>query len=154
MEKLNIRRPKLSVIEGEGSGWHPSSPARRAPKLRVIEGGGEQVDPSEALSTDELLEELKRYIAAGRYFEFRDPDWRVGRFCNSQEVDLFYQEDPEFNQQVKAEFCARCGVRMPCLLGAVETGEDLGVHGGADLSQRRLIAVEIRNLTGRDIAGF
>ena len=149
---MNIRQLKLTAIEG--SGWHPSSSSCPPPKLRVIEGGGERVEPPEALRTDDLMEEVRQAIADGRYFEFRNPDWREKRFCNASDVNLFFKEDPEIQEQVKAELCTPCEVRRICLTDAIEEGEPSGVCGCADLEQRRQIAVFIRDLMGRDIAEF
>ena len=75
---------------------------------------------------------------ATAYPNFDDPDNPPA--CRNKPLGWFYPpagiEGHAFADLAKS-ICEDCPVRRPCLLWALETGEDHGVWGGATAKERR-----------------
>jgi len=69
--------------------------------------------------------------------EIIDSDWREQAKCKSADPDVFFP-DPE-NEKTTMEakrICGGCAVRAECLQYALRKGENTGVWGGLDSSER------------------
>ncbi|MGI5451868.1 WhiB family transcriptional regulator [Streptomyces sp. CA-249302] len=70
-------------------------------------------------------------------------DWRDAAACRFEDPDLFFPigtSGPALLQMEQAKaVCGRCLVRERCLRWALETGECLGVWGGTNENERRLL---------------
>lgn len=68
-------------------------------------------------------------------------DWRDDAACRDEDPDLFFPigtTGPALMQEAEAKaVCGRCPVREPCLRWAVEAGQDLGIWGGTNETERR-----------------
>ncbi|MFJ1799026.1 WhiB family transcriptional regulator [Streptomyces sp. NPDC088180] len=70
-------------------------------------------------------------------------NWRTHAACRDDEPDLFFPigtSGPAIAQAEEAKaVCRRCPVMEACLDWALESGQDHGVWGGADETDRRRI---------------
>lgn len=68
-------------------------------------------------------------------------DWRDDAACRDEDPDLFFPigtTGPALMPEAEAKaVCGRCPVREPCLRWAVEAGQDLGIWGGTNETERR-----------------
>jgi WhiB family redox-sensing transcriptional regulator len=75
----------------------------------------------------------------------RRTGWRASAACVGLDTEIFYPEPstPENKADPKA-VCARCVVRLECLLDALVTNEGLGIRGGLTARERRTMARRLR----------
>ncbi|MEU6146795.1 WhiB family transcriptional regulator [Streptomyces sp. NPDC047081] len=70
-------------------------------------------------------------------------DWRDEAACRFEDPDLFFPigtSGPALLQTEQAKaVCGRCVVRERCLRWALDVGECLGVWGGMNENERRLL---------------
>ena len=70
-------------------------------------------------------------------------DWRHHALCREQDPELFFPigtTGPAASQVDEAKaVCGRCPVVEPCLIWALETGQDAGVWGGTSEDERRAL---------------
>lgn len=70
-------------------------------------------------------------------------DWRFDAACRRENPELFFpvgSDGPAERQTAAAKaVCRRCPVREHCLAYALAEGEDTGVWGGADETERRAL---------------
>ncbi len=70
-------------------------------------------------------------------------DWRHRALCREQDPELFFPigtTGPAAVQVDEAKaVCQRCPVVEPCLVWALETGQDAGVWGGTSEDERRAL---------------
>jgi WhiB family transcriptional regulator, redox-sensing transcriptional regulator len=76
--------------------------------------------------------------------DYADPGgWAARGACRQADPELFFPvgpAGPAVRQVIRAkDVCARCPVRHPCLVYALETGQDFGVWGGATEDERRVM---------------
>jgi WhiB family redox-sensing transcriptional regulator len=68
-------------------------------------------------------------------------DWRHHAACREVDPELFFpigNTGPALLQIDEAkQVCRRCSVQEPCLLWAVDSGQDAGVWGGMSEDERR-----------------
>jgi WhiB family redox-sensing transcriptional regulator len=76
--------------------------------------------------------------------------WRRLSACAGIDTDIFYPEPstPENKADAKA-VCARCDVRLECLLDAFATSERFGIRGGLTPRERRTLARRMREADTR-----
>jgi WhiB family transcriptional regulator, redox-sensing transcriptional regulator len=65
--------------------------------------------------------------------------WRASAVCAGGDPAAFF--DPDRSDEARG-VCAGCPVRVPCLLEALESGDE-GIWGGTDEEQRRAILAEL-----------
>jgi len=69
------------------------------------------------------------------------PDWRHVAACRDEDAELFFPVGTRGPAQIQIAaakaVCARCAVVDACLLWALARGEDVGVWGGMDETERR-----------------
>jgi WhiB family redox-sensing transcriptional regulator len=72
--------------------------------------------------------------------------WRAWAACAGLDTEIFYPEPstPENKADAKA-VCARCEVRLECLVDALTTNEGFGIRGGFTARERRTMARRLRN---------
>jgi WhiB family redox-sensing transcriptional regulator len=94
-------------------------------------------------------EACRRPAAESVYVEPAEADrsWVVQASCLGCDPELFYPGRGESCREAKA-VCAGCPVRVECLEYALETGEKLGIWGGASERERRRLRARRRNLAG------
>ena len=70
-------------------------------------------------------------------------DWRFDAACRRENPELFFpvgSDGPAQRQAAAAKaVCRRCPVREHCLAYALAEGEDPGVWGGTDETERRVL---------------
>jgi WhiB family redox-sensing transcriptional regulator len=70
-------------------------------------------------------------------------DWRHHAACRDEDPELFFpigNTGPALLQIDEAKrVCQRCAVMEPCLLWALESGQDSGVWGGLSEDERRAL---------------
>jgi WhiB family transcriptional regulator, redox-sensing transcriptional regulator len=70
-------------------------------------------------------------------------DWRLHAACRDEDPDLFFpigSTGPALVQTKEAKaVCGTCPVREQCLDWALDKGQDSGVWGGLDDSERRVL---------------
>lgn len=67
-----------------------------------------------------------------------DADWLNDASCRGGDNELFFSSSAPDIAEAKA-ICARCPVRIPCLVEALENNEQFGIWGGTDPVERRRI---------------
>lgn len=75
------------------------------------------------------------------------PAWMRKALCGDADPDLFYPEPGEDNTpkvQEAKRICARCPVRINCLLWAFQTEDRWAVLGGKTANQRIRIAHRVQ----------
>ena len=70
-------------------------------------------------------------------------DWRHRALCREQDPELFFPIGTTGPAAVQVDdakdVCRRCPVVEPCLVWALETGQDAGVWGGTSEDERRAL---------------
>ncbi|MEX2291699.1 MAG: WhiB family transcriptional regulator [Mycobacteriales bacterium] len=70
-------------------------------------------------------------------------DWRHEALCRDEDPELFFPigtTGPAATQVEQAKVvCRRCPAVEPCLIWALETGQDAGVWGGTSEDERRAL---------------
>lgn len=77
-------------------------------------------------------------MAVGEDFAFivgSDFDWMHEASCRGGDHELFFATQPSRIAAAQA-ICADCPVRIPCLVDALERGEQYGVWGGTSPEDR------------------
>ena len=71
----------------------------------------------------------------------RSSSWRESAACRSYDPELFFpigKAGPALAQVQRAKaVCARCPVRLRCLIFALDTRQQYGIWGGYDEDERR-----------------
>lgn len=104
------------------------------------------------MGKDNILDPIKEAAREVRsYHDTEDiEEWSVKAACNNADPELFFSADGERAssaerrfREAKSRYCVSCLVRVACLSYAIENGEEFGVWGGLDESERRLLARRI-----------
>ncbi len=70
-------------------------------------------------------------------------DWRQHALCREKDPELFFPIGTTGPAAVQVDdakaVCRRCTVLEPCLVWALETGQDAGVWGGTSEDERRAL---------------
>lgn len=70
-------------------------------------------------------------------------DWRLRAACRDEDPELFFPVGAMGPALLEAEqakqVCRRCAVTGPCLVWALETGQDHGIWGGMSEEERRAL---------------
>jgi WhiB family redox-sensing transcriptional regulator len=80
-----------------------------------------------------------------REMQRQSAGWRAWAACAGLDTEIFYPEPstPENKADAKA-VCARCEVRLECLVDALTTTEGFGIRGGFTARERRTMARRLR----------
>ena len=75
--------------------------------------------------------------------------WRDRAACRGTDPDLFFPERGESADPAR-QICARCPVRQPCLVYALDKGIAHGVWGGLTERERRVLRVPRQRASRRE----
>jgi WhiB family redox-sensing transcriptional regulator len=89
-----------------------------------------------------------------------EEDWMLGATCRGRPDLFFAPDDSETRSERRRReaaaksVCARCPVRMQCLMDALESDERFGIWGGLTERERRsLRRSTLETVSPQDIAG-
>jgi WhiB family transcriptional regulator, redox-sensing transcriptional regulator len=75
--------------------------------------------------------------------------WRQRAKCAGLDTELFYPEPATGAAKRAAKaVCARCDVKLECLLDALATSEQFGIRGGLTARERRTMTRRLREQHG------
>jgi WhiB family redox-sensing transcriptional regulator len=78
--------------------------------------------------------------------------WRQRAKCAGLDTELFYPEPATGAAKRAAKaVCARCDVKLECLLDALATSEQFGIRGGLTARERRTMTRRLREQHARDL---
>lgn len=78
--------------------------------------------------------------------ELRRTGWRAAAACAGIDTEIFYPEPSNTETKAPAKaVCARCLVRVECLVEALATKESFGIRGGLTARERRTMVKRLRD---------
>ncbi len=83
--------------------------------------------------------------------ELRRTGWRAAAACAGLDTEIFYPEPSTYENKAPAKaVCARCLVRVECLVEALTTKESFGIRGGLTARERRTMVKRLRDDARRE----
>jgi WhiB family transcriptional regulator, redox-sensing transcriptional regulator len=100
-------------------------------------------DPALAGTDPRTEMETEPIVPAQMAWDDEDTPWEEYAACRGTDPELFFPVSTTGPSAVQIrqakEICARCPVRQPCLAYALATGQQFGIWGGLDETERHLL---------------